>query len=146
MLGYACIGIVDDIGEQVADVTIGDRVAALTQYGSHAEFLYWDAEKLVHVPHSLNPAEAVTLILNYLIAYQILHRVAQVKAGEKALIVGASRGVGTAFLQLGRLAGLNMYGLASVSKHAILTDLVQLAAQRQENCRVRHPQIRHGFV
>lgn len=120
--GYSCIGVVDAVGEHVTDVAVGERVAALTQYGSHAEFLYWDAEKLVHVPDSLNPAEAVTLILNYLVAYQILQRVAQVKAGDKALIVGASGGVGTAFLQLGRLAGLKMYGLASVGKHAILIE------------------------
>lgn len=72
------------------------------------------------MPATLDPAEAVTLILNYLVAYQILHRVAQVKAGDKAFIVGASGGVGTAFLQLGRLAKIKMYGLASAGKHAAL--------------------------
>jgi NADPH:quinone reductase-like Zn-dependent oxidoreductase len=120
--GYSFIGIVDAIGEGVRDVKVGDRVAALTKYDSHAEFIYWDAKELVPVPSSLDPAEAVTLILNYLVAYQILHRVAQVKAGDKVLIIGASGGVGTAFLQLGRLAGLDMYGLASPSKHPILAE------------------------
>jgi len=74
------------------------------------------------VPVNLDPAEAVVLVLNYLVAYQILHRVAQVKPGDKALLVGASGGVGTAFLQLGVLADLKMYGLASSSKHKVLTD------------------------
>jgi len=120
--GYSFIGIIDAIGAGVRDVKVGDRVAALTQYGSHAEVVYWDASELVPVPASLDPAEAVTLILNYLVAYQILHRVVQVKQGDKALIIGASGGVGTAFLQLGRLAGLKMYGLASPSKHHILTE------------------------
>lgn len=120
--GYACLGVVDAIGEGVSEVAIGDRVAALTKFGSHAEFIYWNANELVAVPESLNAAEAVTLILNYLVAYQVLHRVAQVKAGDKVLIIGASGGVGTAFLQLGRLAGLKMYGLASPSKHAILAE------------------------
>jgi NADPH:quinone reductase-like Zn-dependent oxidoreductase len=120
--GYSFIGIVDAIGAGVRDVKVGDRVAALTQYGSHAEVVYWDASELVRVPESLDPAEAVTLILNYLVAYQILHRVVQVKEGDKVLIIGASGGVGTAFLQLGRLAGLKMYGLASPSKHHILTE------------------------
>ncbi len=120
--GYACIGVVDAVGEGVVGTAVNDHVAALTQYGSHAEFLYWDAKELVHVPESLNPAEATTLVLNYLVAYQILHRVAQVKAGDKVLIVGASGGLGTAFLQLGQLAGLKMYGLASAGKHAILTE------------------------
>lgn len=120
--GYSFIGIVDAIGDGVKDVKVGDRVAALTKYDSHAEFIYWDAKELVPVPESLDPAEAVTLILNYLVAYQILHRVARVKAGDKVLIIGASGGVGTAFLQLGRLAGLEMYGLASQSKHPILAE------------------------
>lgn len=120
--GYACIGVVDAVGENVTEVTVGDRVAALTQFGSHAEFLYWEANKLVRVPESLNPAEATTLVLNYLVAYQILHRVAQVKPGDKVLIVGASGGVGTAFLQLGKLAGLKMYGLASAGKRAVLSE------------------------
>ena len=120
--GYSFIGIVEAVGEDVRDVKVGERVAALTQYGSHAEFIYWQASELVPVPESLDPAEAVTLILNYLVAYQILYRVAKVKAGDKVLIIGASGGVGTAFLQLGRLTGLKMYGLASPSKHHILTD------------------------
>jgi NADPH:quinone reductase-like Zn-dependent oxidoreductase len=120
--GYSFIGIVEAIGERVRDVKVGERVAALTQYGSHAEFVYWQASELVPVPESLDPAEAVTLILNYLVAYQILHRVAKVKAGDKVLIIGASGGVGTAFLQLGKLAGLKMYGLASPSKHPILSE------------------------
>jgi NADPH:quinone reductase-like Zn-dependent oxidoreductase len=120
--GYAFVGIVEAIGEGVRDVKVGDRVAALTKYGSHAEVIYWNANELVPVPESLDPAEVVPLILNYLVAYQILHRVAQVKKGDKVLIIGASGGVGTAFLQLGRLAGLEMYGLASPSKHPILTE------------------------
>ena len=76
----------------------------------------------MHVPESLDPAAAVVLILNYLVAYQVLHHVAEVKPGDSALIVGASGGVGTAFLQLGKLAGLKMYGLASGAKHKVLRE------------------------
>jgi NADPH:quinone reductase-like Zn-dependent oxidoreductase len=81
-----------------------------------------DAEGLVHVPQTLDPAEAVTLVLNYLVAYQTLHRVAQVKPGDKILIIGASGGCGTAYLQLGKLAELKMYGLASASKRKTLAE------------------------
>jgi NADPH:quinone reductase-like Zn-dependent oxidoreductase len=120
--GYTILGVVDAVGEGVADIAVGERVAALTQYGGYAEYIYWEAKKLVSVPEILDPAEAVTLILNYLVAYQALHRVAKVKPGNKALIVGASGGVGSAFLQLGALAGLKMYGLASPSKHSDLAE------------------------
>ena len=125
--GYAMIGVVDAIraaGAAGADAkfAVGDRVGALTNFDSYAEYLYWPQDKLVSVPTTLDPAEAVTLILNYLVAHQIMHRVVQVKAGDKALIVGASGGVGTAFLQLGNLAGLTMYGLASKGKHPVLAE------------------------
>ncbi len=110
----------DEVGPGVTGVAPGDRVVALTQFGGYAEYIYLPEAKLVHAPPALDPAEAVTLVLNYLVAYQVLHRVAQVKAGDKALIIGASGGVGTAFLQLGRLAKLKLYGLASASKHQAL--------------------------
>jgi NADPH:quinone reductase-like Zn-dependent oxidoreductase len=121
--GYSILGVVDAIGEGVTGVAVGDRVAALTQLGGHAEYIYLDEEKLVHVPATLDPAEAVVLILNYLVAYQCMHRAVQVKPGDKVLIIGASGGVGTAFLQLGELAQVTMYGLASPSKHSTLTEL-----------------------
>ena len=97
--GYTMLGIVDAVGEGVTEFAAGDRVAALTTFGSYAEYIFLGQEKLVQVPANLDPAEAVTLILNYLVAYQILHRSVQVKPGDKALIIGASGGVGTAFLQ-----------------------------------------------
>ena len=120
--GYAIIGVVDEIGAQAVDVSIGDNVAALTISGGYSEYIYWDAADLISVPPNLDPGEAVTLILNYLVAYQTLHRSAKVKSGDKVLIIGASGGIGTAYLQLGKLAGLKMYGLASPSKHHILKE------------------------
>lgn len=120
--GYTMLGVVDAVGESVRDVSAGDRVAALTTFGSYAEYIFLDESKLVHVPAGLDAAEAVTLILNYLVAYQLLHRSVQVKPGDKALIIGASGGVGTAFLQLGKLAGLKMYGLSSAGKHRALAE------------------------
>jgi NADPH:quinone reductase-like Zn-dependent oxidoreductase len=121
--GYEILGVVDAVGEGVTNVAVGDRVAALTGHGGYSEYIYLGKEHLVHVPKTLDPAEAVTLILNYMSAYQMLHRSVQVKAGDKVLIIGASGGVGTALLQLGKLANLTMYGTASPSKHSVLTEL-----------------------
>ena len=118
--GYSVIGDVDAVGPKVTSANVGDRVAALTIYGGYAEYAYARADRLIPVPAGLDPAEAVPLILNYLVAYQVLHRSARVAAGDKVLVIGASGGIGTALLQLGRLAGLRMYGLASASKHAVL--------------------------
>ncbi len=120
--GYAIIGCVDAVGEGVTEVAVGDRVGALTVAGGYTEYLYWRSDRLIPVPTRVDPAEAVTLILNYIVAYQALHRSAKVKIGEKVLIIGASGGIGTALMQLGKLAGLKMYGLASRSKHPVLTE------------------------
>jgi NADPH:quinone reductase-like Zn-dependent oxidoreductase len=121
--GYSILGVVDAIGGGVTNIAVGDRVATLTNFGGYAEYIFWDEQKLVHVPTTLDPAEAAVLILNYVVAYQVLHRSVQVKPGDKVLIIGASGGVGTAFLQLGRLANLKMYGIASGRKHSTLTEL-----------------------
>ena len=120
--GYSIIGVVDALGAGVTEVAVGDRVGALTVAGGYAEYLYWKSDRLIPVPTTLDPAEAVTLILNYIVAYQAMHRSAKVKDGDKVLIIGASGGIGTALLQLGNLAGLKMYGIASKSKHNILTE------------------------
>ena len=94
----------------------------MTAFGGYAEYIYWDSRRLIPVPDSLDPAKAIPLILNYIVAYQIMHHSANVKYGDKVLIIGASGGIGTALLQLGNLAGLKMYGIASKSKHCILTE------------------------
>jgi NADPH:quinone reductase-like Zn-dependent oxidoreductase len=120
--GYSVIGVVDAVGEGVNEVAVGDCVGAMMVVGGYAEYVYSKSDRLIPVPSTLDPAEAVTLILNYIVAYQVLHRSAKVKAGEKVLIIGASGGIGTALLQLGKLANLTMYGIASKSKHDILTE------------------------
>jgi NADPH:quinone reductase-like Zn-dependent oxidoreductase len=120
--GYAIVGEVDAVGAGVTQAKVGDRVAALTVYGGYAEYVYVRAKKLIPVPATLDPLLVAPLILNYIVAYQALHRAAKVKTGDAVLIVGASGGIGTAFLQLGRVAGLRMVGLASQSKHGVLVE------------------------
>jgi NADPH:quinone reductase-like Zn-dependent oxidoreductase len=118
--GYAVLGVVDEVGREVTQTAPGARVAALLGYGGYAEHVLVPEAQLIPVPAALDPAEAAPLILSYLVAYQVLHRRARVQAGNKVLIIGASGGVGTAFLQLGRLADLTMYGVASSAKHQVL--------------------------
>ncbi len=120
--GYSIIGTVDAVGEGVTGEWVGSRVGALMVVGGYGEVVYWKANRLIPVPETVDPAEAVTLILNYIVAYQVMHRAAKVKKGGSALIIGASGGIGTALLELGRLAGLKMYGIASKSKQEIVTE------------------------
>jgi len=118
--GYDLVGEIDAVGEGVTDFALGQRVGALTVRGAYARFAIVPQDLLVPVPESLDPAEAVCLILNYVTAYQMLHRIADVSAAQHILIHGAAGGVGTALLQLGSLQGLTMYGTASKSKHGAI--------------------------
>jgi NADPH:quinone reductase-like Zn-dependent oxidoreductase len=121
--GWDLVGVVDRLGESVSGIEPGRIVAAMPIHGAYAEFVCLPLRELVPVPAGLDAAEAVSLILNYITAYQMLHRSAKVKPGQRVLIHGAAGGVGTALLQLGRLAGLEMYGTCSSRGAAAVSDL-----------------------
>ena len=112
--GWDLVGTVDRVGEGVSGFVPGQLVAAMPIHGAYAEFICLLQQELVNVPEGIEPAEAVSVILNYITAYQMMHHSAKVKSGQRVLIHGASGGVGTALLQLGRLAGLDMYGTCSL--------------------------------
>jgi NADPH2:quinone reductase len=82
-----------------------------------------EAEHFLPIPDGVSDRDAAAVILNYVTAYQAIHRVAKVQAGQTALVTGAAGGVGTAILQLLRLAGVKTYGAASPAKHATLRAL-----------------------
>lgn len=83
-----------------------DRVCDLTIIGSYSEYICVFEDHLVPVPDSIDPGEAVSLVLTYVTAYQMLHRVAKVETGQSILVHGA---VGTALLELPRLKNLNFF-------------------------------------
>ncbi len=111
--GWDLIGVVDRLGAGVVGIEPGQTVAALPISGAYAEFVCLPKRELVPAPAGLDAAEAVSLVLNYITAHQMMHRSAAVKPGQRVLIHAAAGGVGSALLQLGRLAGLEMYGTCS---------------------------------
>lgn len=121
--GYAMVGVVDQLGPKASGPPVGQAVAALTFYGSYSQYISLPARQLVPVPAGVDSAEAVSLVFSYVAAYQMLHRVGHVARGESILVHGAAGGVGTAFLELGHLAGLVMYGTASKPKHGLVVRL-----------------------
>jgi NADPH:quinone reductase-like Zn-dependent oxidoreductase len=119
--GYDLVGIVETCGASVKERAIGDMVAALTQIGSYSQYICLSEREVVPVPEHVDPAEAVSLVLNYVTAYQMLHRIAHIKAKERILVHGAAGGVGTALLQLGSLLHLEIYGTASRAKQQLVS-------------------------
>jgi NADPH2:quinone reductase len=121
--GWDLIGVVDRLGAGTSGIEPGQLVAALPISGAYAEFICLPERELVPVPSGSDAAEAVSLILNYITAYQMLHRSAKVRPGQRVLIHGAAGGVGSALLQLGRLAELEMYGTCSSRGAPAVSDL-----------------------
>lgn len=121
--GYDMVGVVDKLGADVTGFEVGQMVADLTIWGAYTQFMLRPADTLVPVPVGLDPVEAVSMVLSYVTAYQMLHRIAKVQRGQKILVHGAGGAVGTALLELGRLLDLEMYGTASKAKHALVKSL-----------------------
>ncbi|MGI5232790.1 medium chain dehydrogenase/reductase family protein [Actinoallomurus sp. CA-142502] len=121
--GYDLVGIVDAVGADVDPALTGRRVAALTKVGGWASHVVVDAADVVPVPAGLDPAEAETVVVNGITAWQMLHRRARVKAGQTILVHGANGGVGSTLAQLARLAGIRVIGTASARNHDRLRDL-----------------------
>ncbi len=123
VMGYDVVGEIDQIGDGVPGFRVGDRVADMTVVGSNADYRTLLAEDVTRVPVGVDAAEAATLILSWTTAYQILHRAARVRRGQRVLVHGAAGAVGQALLALGKLAGLELWGTARGDQAALVREL-----------------------
>jgi NADPH2:quinone reductase len=121
--GWDLVGTVDQFGEGATGFELGKTVAAMPIHGCYAQYVCVPQRKLVPVPAALDAAEAVAVVLNYITAYQMLHRSAKACPGQRMLIHGAAGGVGSAMLQLAKLAGIVMYGTCSAQGVAVVGEL-----------------------
>ncbi|MFF8659233.1 medium chain dehydrogenase/reductase family protein [Streptomyces huasconensis] len=115
--GYDLVGRVVDVGEGVPGELLGRRFAALTKIGGWAGHVTVEAGDLTEVPESVDSAEAETLVVNGITAWQMLHRLAEVQPGQVVLVHGANGGVGSTLVQLARIVGARVVGTASVRHH-----------------------------
>jgi len=118
--GYDVVGRIATVGRGVDPDRVGQCVGLLLPgigFGGYAEHVIARATRLVPIPTGLDPVVAVALGLNYVTAWQILHRQLRLPPGASLLVHGAAGGVGTALVELGRQAGLTLYGTASAPKH-----------------------------
>ncbi len=111
-VGYEVVGDVEAVGDGVVDFEVGDRVCALTVHGAQAEYLVRDAVDFVKVPRGLDDAEVIALILNYVSAYQMIHRCTSLRAGQTALVTGPRGGVGSALIELLALIDVRAIGVS----------------------------------
>ncbi|MFI6493189.1 medium chain dehydrogenase/reductase family protein [Streptomyces sp. NPDC050564] len=115
--GYDLVGVVARTGPGVDPSLVGRRFAALTKVGGWASRVVLPVTDLVEVPGALDPADAETVVVNGITAWQMLHRIAEVRAGGTVLVHGANGGVGSTLVQLAMHAGIRVIGTASPRHH-----------------------------
>lgn len=123
LLGLEMAGTVIEVGKGVTDFEVGDSVCSLLNGGGYAQYAVVDQEMLLRLPENLSFTKAAALPEVFLTAYQCLHLIAGLKSGDKVLIHAGGSGVGTAAIQLVRLAGGIPYATASSGKHEVIKDL-----------------------
>jgi NADPH:quinone reductase len=123
VLGYDVVGEIDQIGPAVEGFQLGERVADMTVVGSNAAYRTLRARDLSRVPVGVDAAEAATLVLSWTTAYQLLHRLARVRPGQRVLVQGAAGAVGQALLTLGKMAGLELWGAGRGEQAALIREL-----------------------
>lgn len=128
--GYDIVGRVAAVGSDVRDIRNGTRVAALTVTGGYSTHALASVDLLVPVPDDLPGEDVAALVLNYVTAYQMLHRIAKLPRGASILIHGAAGGVGTALLELAAAHDLLSYGSASGDRTAAVTKRGGIAIDR----------------
>lgn len=122
VVGYEVAGVIDQVGAGVTAHRAGDRVIAMTRFGGQGELVVVPAARAFPLPEGWSFEEGAALPVVYLTAHHLLVRVAAARAGERVLVHAAAGGVGLAVAELGRILDLQVIGLASPSKHAVLRE------------------------
>ncbi len=115
--GIDCSGIVEAVGEKVTRIRPGQRVAAIGR-GCYADYMVASPAAVFPISENLDMDEAAAIPVNYLTAYHMMHTMARVGKGETILSYAAAGGVGTAVIQLAKLAGVKVIGLTSTEEKA----------------------------
>jgi putative PIG3 family NAD(P)H quinone oxidoreductase len=116
-------GTVAETGAGVVDWHEGDRVFALLDGGGYAEYTVVHNDRLMAVPPGLSMEEAAAIPEVFLTAYQALHWLGGLTSGHQVLIHAGASGVGTAAIQLTRLAEAHPHITASAPKHGLCREL-----------------------
>jgi NADPH:quinone reductase-like Zn-dependent oxidoreductase len=121
--GYEFAGRVRSVGAEVTDLTVGDPVVGLRNFGAHTDLLVARAENVLRRPPGVDAVRGAAFPVVYLTAWHALVRMGNLRAGERILVHNAGGGLGTAAVQIARHAGAVVWGTASPSKHDLLREL-----------------------
>lgn len=126
ILGWDAAGVITEVGEQVTEWKKGDRVfarPATTRFGTYAEYAAVDADLLARIPENISFAEAASVPLAGLTAWQALFDHADLKPGEKVLVHAGAGGVGSLAVQFAKARGAYVIATAGAENSDFLKSL-----------------------
>jgi NADPH2:quinone reductase len=111
--GCEAAGVVSQVGPDVERFKTGDRVMAITGYGSFVEKVAVSADRLVAIPAGMNDVTAGAFLFTYATSEHAVRDRGALKAGETMLVLGAAGGVGLAAVEIGKAVGATVIACAS---------------------------------
>lgn len=118
--GQEASGTITELGHEVENLRVGDRVAYSNVIGTYAEYAAVPANRLVKVPDKLNDQQAAAAMLQGMTAHYLVNTTYPLKKGETALIHAAAGGVGQLLVQLAKHIGALVIGTAGSEEKAKL--------------------------
>lgn len=123
VVGYEVSGTVDQIGEGVTALAVGDRVFAMPHFGGYSDTVVLPAAQAIGMPERMTFEHAAAMPVVYLTAHHALHYTGNLREGARVLIHSAAGGVGLAAVQLAKARKCVIFGTASASKLDFLRGL-----------------------
>lgn len=114
--GGEAAGVVSAIGEKITHLKVGDRVMALTGWGSFAEQVAAPGQNVLPIPAEMDFTTAAAFSMTYGTSMHALKQRANLQPGETLLVLGASGGVGLAAVEIGKAMGARVIAAASTAE------------------------------
>ncbi|WP_322867620.1 NADPH:quinone oxidoreductase family protein [Aquicoccus sp. G2-2] len=118
--GMEVAGVVETVGEGVSGFAVGDRVAGKGGLGGYAEKVVMPTAQCFPLPDGMDGADACALMVAYGTSHHALKQRAQLCAGETLVVFGASGATGIAAVQIGKIMGARVIGVASTGEKRAL--------------------------
>jgi NADPH2:quinone reductase len=120
-LGMEGAGVVEELGQGVSGLTVGDRVAyAAPPPGAYTEVRLSPADRLVKLPDAIGDQQAAAMMLQGLTVQYLIRRTHRVQAGETVLFHAAAGGVGLIACQWLKHLGATVIGTVGSAEKAAL--------------------------
>jgi NADPH:quinone reductase len=119
-LGSEGAGTVVEVGAEVDEVRVGDRVAYAMVLGAYADYALVPAKRLIRVPDAIPLESAAAIMLQGMTAHYLTHSTFPLQAGHTALVHAAAGGAGQLITQVARRIGATVYGTVGSAAKADL--------------------------